>query len=83
MWQLWMLGNRHLQVTALRLLCGSDLKHLDAATAREEGKTTQKVRRAVKGFCELKYLMKFIEERVRERGAFHGNPSVEQVIEMY
>jgi len=83
MWQLWMLGNREQRVTALRKLSGRDLQHIDAATARREGRPVSKIRRAVKGFCELKFLMRYIEEKARERGAFHDNPNAAEVVGMY
>ena len=54
-----------------------------AADAVREGKPPSKVRRAVKGFCELKYLIGFIGEKAREMGAFRENPTAVQVTEMY
>ena len=83
MWRLWMMGNREGRVSPLRTLTGDDMKHLDAASARREGVPRRKMRRAVRTFCELKFLMEHIETKVRERGAWVENPNDSDVARMF
>ena len=64
----------------MKTLNGHDLQHIDANTAREEGKIARKVRQSVRAFAELKYLMQYLELKVREKGLWVEEPTQADVI---
>ena len=78
MWRQWWIGDKVRQVPPLRFLEYIDIKHLNEVALDEtemhgrRGADADKRRDVSKALSDMKFLMKYIKEKVEQRNAYIG-----------
>ena len=80
LWMQWWLGDVRNDVPPLKILQGRDVYHLDFIMA-EEGRGT--TRKACKILCDIRFLMVYLENKVRATGKWVETHTVSSVLAMY
>ena len=89
LWRQWWIGDNVRDIPPIRMLNFLDVKHLDAVPLSAEemhgrtGKHKEKRRTATKVLCDLNFLMKFVHDKVVERGKFEQHITVASVDRMF
>jgi hypothetical protein len=78
-WRHWNLGNRAEGTPPLKIMEINDVKHVDRLPLQEN----EKRRPARKTLCDLRFLMKFIEAKIRENGSWVDEHNYQTVTQMY
>ena len=79
LWMQWWLGDVRNDVPPLKILQGRDVYHLDFIMA-EEGRGTRKARKIL---CDIRFLMVYLENKVRATGKWVETHTVSSVLAMY
>ena len=79
LWQQWLLGDFVQNIPPLKILTVKDVAHLDALPAQEG----ERRREARKILADIRFLMNYIEEKVRETGQWTDNHNPTSVSQMY
>jgi hypothetical protein len=89
LWKMWWIGDSVRNIPPLQRIESRDVKHLDRVPIGEEemhGRTGSKKgnrRPARKILNDMRFLMKFIQEKVVERGKFEEEITIDSVDRMY
>jgi hypothetical protein len=78
-WQLWNLGNRVEGTPPLKIIKANDVKFVNRLPLQDN----EKRRPARKTLCDLKFLMTFIEDKIRAKGKWVEDHTFASVTQMY
>jgi hypothetical protein len=89
LWRQWWIGDSVRDIPPLRIIAIVDVKHLDTVPLTEDekhartGPNKEFRRSATKMLSDLRFLMKFVHNRVVERGAMEAQITVANVDKMW
>lgn len=89
LWRHWWIGDSIRQIPPLRMIATQDVKHLDSFALDEEelhgrtGISRGQRRLARKTLNDIKFLMKFVHDKVVERGAYEIEINLANVDKMF
>jgi hypothetical protein len=89
LWRQWWIGDNVRVIPPIRMIKILDVKHLDTVPLSAEemhgrtGKHKLKRRPATKVLCDMNFLMKFVHDKVVERGKFEAQITVASVDRMF